>query len=134
MGSRIQQQWREFIQGKPGQRFQARYRRGKKLRKSESLFHRFLKPGIALILLTIGIAFFVLPGPGIPLLLVGGALLADQSLRVAKFFDYAEVRIRQVAAWTKAWWEHTSAVARSAIMVSVALSLLATAYLAFHLT
>jgi len=37
----------------------------------------------------------VAPGPGILVLIAGGALVAEESLPVARFLDWAEVGIRR---------------------------------------
>lgn len=46
----------------------------------------------------VGVALLVLPGPGIPPLLLGGALLAGESLTVARWLDSVELKIRN---WRK---------------------------------
>jgi hypothetical protein len=42
------------------------------------------------------------PGPGIPILLVGLALIAQESAVMARFLDRAEIRLRR-------WWKRVRA-------------------------
>ena len=46
-------------------------------------------------LVIVGIAFLVLPGPGIPPLILGAALIAGESLTVARGLDAVELRLRR---------------------------------------
>ena len=85
----------EITRSSPGRRFQERYRR----RRGDSAWKRggFVCAGILLTL--IGIFFLAVPGPGIPILLVGLALLAQTSATVARGLDRAEVKLRR-------WWKN----------------------------
>ncbi len=84
----------EITQSAPGRRFQERYRK----RKGDSAWKRggFVCAGVLLTL--VGIFFLVVPGPGIPVLAVGLALLAQTSARVARLLDRAELKLRR-------WWK-----------------------------
>ena len=85
-----------FLHATPGRRFQERYRR-----KCESDRGRLARcaavvAGIGLTL--VGIFFLAVPGPGIPILAVGLALIAQESRAAARFLDGAELRLRR-------WWK-----------------------------
>jgi hypothetical protein len=86
----------EIVHATPGRRFQERYRR-----KRASPRGRFARCGCVLagiILTLVGVFFLAVPGPGIPILAVGLALIAQESAHAARFLDRAELRIRK---WIK---------------------------------
>jgi hypothetical protein len=86
----------EIIHSQPGRRFQERYRRMHS--KSTSAWKRcaFIAAGIVLTL--VGTFFLAVPGPGIPILVVGLALIAQESVTLARRLDRTEVRLRR-------WWK-----------------------------
>jgi hypothetical protein len=90
----LKRRWQEFKRGRPGQRFQDRYERNRKTRSGRSKWLRFLKPLAAILLLAAGLFFCAIPGPGVPLLILGAALLADVSRRVAVALDWLDLRLR----------------------------------------
>jgi hypothetical protein len=90
----LKRRWQEFKRGRPGQRFQNRYERNRKTRSGRSKWLRFLKPLAAILLLAAGLFFCAIPGPGVPLLILGAALLADVSRRVAVALDWLDLRLR----------------------------------------
>jgi hypothetical protein len=48
------------------------------------------------LLLAVGLVMLVAPGPGILVVVLGGALLAEESQLIARFLDWAEVGIRRL--------------------------------------
>lgn len=92
----FRKQWHAFRRAPPGTRFAERHRR---LHGAESsLALRVLRAGAGVVLMLLGVIFMPLPGPGFVPLLVGAALLAGESLGMARFMDRAEVRVR---GWLK---------------------------------
>lgn len=90
------QSWDRFAASPPGRRFEERYRR-----KSQSERGRLARCGCVcagIILTILGIFFLFVPGPGIPILAVGLALIAQESAGTARFLDRAELRLR---SWLK---------------------------------
>lgn len=86
----------EFWHDVPGHRFRRRYRA-----RQESQVRpldRVLRVAGGMILVVVGIALLILPGPGIPPLLIGAALLAGESLTVARWLDGVELKVRN---WRK---------------------------------
>ena len=84
----------EITQSLPGRRFQDRYRR---MREHKGSAWKRCALFIAGILLTaVGIFFLVVPGPGIPILVVGLALLAQESVTLARLLDRAELKLRRI--------------------------------------
>jgi hypothetical protein len=57
---------------------------------------RVLKAVAAVLLIALGIALLVLPGPGSVFIVVGAALLAEESSHVARSLDWTEMKIRRL--------------------------------------
>jgi len=128
----LKQELRGLKKGRPGHRFRERCERNRGARKNKSLFRRFVVPALGVLLLVAGLAFCVLPGPGLPLVALGGALLAQYSMAVAVAFDWLEVKLRYVFRRAKDWWCHASLVARNAAILAAALAMSAAGYGAYH--
>ena len=88
------QSWDRFVHALPGRRFQERYRRKQQEQGSAWKRCALVVAGIALSL--IGIFFLAFPGPGIPILALGLALVAQESAVLARLLDRAEVRLRRL--------------------------------------
>jgi hypothetical protein len=117
----LKRQWRQFKQSPPGKRFQERYERNRKTRAGRSPWVRFLKPIAAILLLAAGIFFCLVPGPGVPLLVIGAGLLADVSRRVAIALDWVDLRLRALLRLIRKWWKQASLPAKAAAaLVAVA--------------
>ncbi|PTY06239.1 hypothetical protein DB347_12390 [Opitutaceae bacterium EW11] len=93
----IKRSWAELKQSEPGRRFQDRYRRGKTSR-AQSGWRRVLRLGLAIVCLGIGVVLVFIPGPAFVFFIVAGGLLASESLRVARFMDWCETKIRTLWA------------------------------------
>jgi hypothetical protein len=93
------QSWDRFVHSTPGRRFQERYRRMQDEKGSVWKRCAFVCAGVALCL--VGIFLMAFPGPGIPVLAVGLALVAQESAGMARFLDRAELRLRR-------WWKKLS--------------------------
>ena len=113
----LKQEWREFKHGRPGQRFEDRFERSQKNRSGKPWFVRFLKPILGLVLFAGGIVLCFIPGPGIPLILIGVGLLADFSRPTARGADWLGGRARSVIASAKRWWRHASPTAKYAVVI-----------------
>ena len=92
--------WGRFVQGEPGHRFHERYQR--KQREKGSAWKRCALVCCGAVLTLVGLFFMAVPGPGIPILLVGLALIAQESAVTARFLDRAELRLRR-------WWKRLRA-------------------------
>src|SRR5688572_14867418 len=109
--------WCDFRKGRPGHRFEERFERNHEARSERSSFSRVLKPAAGIVLVAVGVVFCVIPGPGIPFLLIGAGLLADVSRPVARALDRVEVVIRNLITWARRWWDHASRTAKNAVIV-----------------
>lgn len=86
----------EIIHSQPGRRFQERYRRMHA--DKTSLWKRCVFVCAGVLLSLVGVFFLAVPGPGIPILAVGLALIAQESAALARWLDRAELRLRR-------WWK-----------------------------
>jgi hypothetical protein len=84
------------IHATPGRRFQERYERRSQTERGRLSRYAAVAAGIVLTL--VGIFFLAVPGPGIPILVLGLALIAQESAVTARLLDRAEVRLRE-------WWK-----------------------------
>lgn len=83
--------------------------------------------GIGLIIF--GIIELVIPGPGILVILLGGALLAREFHSVACWMDSAELKCRAAGHACANAWRGASNLARAAVVTLAAAGLGATAWL-----
>ena len=91
---KLKEQWRELRESPPGSRFRLRYERRK--RERETPLARIGWTVLAVLLVLLGIVALPLPGPGMAVIALGLALLAQESLAVAKLCDRLELAIRRV--------------------------------------
>ncbi|HMM68350.1 MAG TPA: PGPGW domain-containing protein [Dokdonella sp.] len=92
--------WKTFASRTPGTRFRARYRR--RSERPSGTVRKYAIIGIGLVLMLIGVALLVLPGPGILMLLLGAGLIAEESLIAARGLDRIELWItRRVQRWRR---------------------------------
>jgi hypothetical protein len=89
----LKKQWRELLDSPPGRRFRMRYERRARERKTPAA--RVAWSAFAVLLIAGGIVALPLPGPGMVVIAAGLALLAQESLTVAKLCDRAELAIRK---------------------------------------
>ena len=88
--------WDRFVHTAPGQRFQERYRRMQE--RKGSAWRRGALVCAGALLCLVGLFFMAVPGPGIPILALGLAFIAQESVALARFLDRAEVKLR-------GWWK-----------------------------
>src|SRR4051812_35167760 len=83
-----------FTKGRPGRRFRNLYR----LKRASAVGRIYRCGAIAagFVLCLVGLFFLAVPGPGIPILLFGATLLAQQSRGMAVMLDRAELRLRRL--------------------------------------
>jgi hypothetical protein len=90
----LKRRWRRLKAGEPGARFQRQYRENRESRKSGLQRWGAVAAGAGLIL--VGVVALFVPGPGILFIAAGGAVLARESLAVARALDWLEIRGRRV--------------------------------------
>jgi hypothetical protein len=90
------QSWDRFAHATPGKRFQERYQRMRQEKAGVWKRCAFVCGGVLLCL--VGLFFMAVPGPGIPILALGLALVAQESAAMARLLDRVELRLRR-------WWK-----------------------------
>lgn len=111
--------WADAHRGSPGHRFQAWYRRTHTARNRRHWFGRVLKIFAGLLAIAIGILEIVFPGPAFVFLLIGGGLLATESMIIARSMDWAELHVRRWWRTGRHYW------GKLALPVRIALSVVA---------
>jgi hypothetical protein len=105
MFAALRQHWDDFKSSRPGRRFQDIHkRRGQQ--KREAAGPRkvgFMAAGV--VFSAAGIFFMAVPGPGLVILAIGLVMIARESLTMARFLDWAEVKIRPVYLAIKRRWD-----------------------------
>jgi hypothetical protein len=86
--------WERFTHSPPGRRFQERYQR--RQQENSGAWKRCAFVGAGIILSVVGIFFMVIPGPGIPILALGLALIAQEFAVLARWLDRAELKLRRL--------------------------------------
>jgi len=91
-----------------------------------------LQPIAGGVLLAAGLVFCVLPGPGLPLVVVGASLLAERSRTMARALDWLEVKLRKLVGWGIAWWQQAPGSAKNALVLVGTLVVAGAGYGAYH--
>ena len=102
----LRKQWRDLRKATPGRRFQNRYYGRKKRRYNP--FSKLLYVVLGTLLTIAGIVLLPAPGPGFIVIFVGAAMLAQESLLVARACDWAEVKARAVLGRARRAWKRLS--------------------------
>jgi hypothetical protein len=110
-------QWRELRRSRPGHRFQDRYARARQEDMECGPGQRIALIAIAFVALLVGAFFAVFPGPAIPFFFIGGGLLASESRVIARFMDWAEVKVRDIIAWARRKWRRLPTVGRVLVLL-----------------
>lgn len=131
MIKKLKDDWREFADDEPGQRFQNRYHRRRENEKSHILLRIFLITLGAVIALS-SLVLAPLPGPGWGTVFIGLMILGGELLPAARFLDWAEVRLRRLWKPIRDIWK--SSVFGKIAMIAVAVILVAAfVYLTYYL-
>jgi Putative transmembrane protein (PGPGW) len=90
---------RRFMTAPSGTRFRAYHAR---LKQRPNLMRTLLAVGCGLILLALGLAMIVLPGPGLLIAAIGAAMIAGELLCVARLLDRVDLGVNRVLRrWRK---------------------------------
>ena len=121
MIGRAKRSWRLFKSSKPGDRFQVRYYYHRQSRHGRSSLSRIFNIVVGSVLVIFSVFFGWAPGPGTLTLVIGLSMLGSEFLVVARFLDWAEVRLRKLAHFVGVVWR--SSTIGKALIVLVALIL-----------
>jgi hypothetical protein len=114
---RARETWEEMKDDPPGERFQRHYQRRQ---QEETRQGRFKRWAICAALIAVGVVLMFIPGPAVVMYALAGALLAEDSLRVARALDWTELRIRALVRWCERTWRRAGNVVRAAIVLLAA--------------
>ena len=128
----LKREWRELKKGRPGRRFRDRCERARQSRADKSAVRRFVVPVVGVLILAAGLVFCVIPGPGLPLVAIGGALLAQHSMTMAIALDWVEVKLRYLFGRAIGWWREASLATRNAVIALAVLMISVASYGAYH--
>ncbi len=116
---KAQRSWWHFKKSKPGDRFQVRYYR--RQQSAPGRLSTIFNIVVGSILVIFSAFFGWAPGPGLLTFLIGLALIGGEFLTIARFLDWSEVRLRQLAHLVGVVWR--SSTIGKALIVLVALVL-----------
>jgi hypothetical protein len=117
----VKQTWRRFKAANPGQRFQQEFSRRQGASRSPIQKALFIVGG--LLLMVAGFLFLFIPGPGLVFILIGGFLIAQQSLVAARVLDWTEIRLRKLLTWSLRAWRGSSPTLKVLFVVVAAVLL-----------
>lgn len=95
MFASLKAQWQELKELPPGERFETIYRQKKKENEGKP-WKRVLAFAGAFVSFAIGVVLAFIPGPAVLFFALTGALLATQSLFVARALDSGEMYVRKL--------------------------------------
>jgi hypothetical protein len=123
--------WREFKESKPGHRFQERYYRNRRRSGGRFSVRRIANIVVGSVIAIVSLFFGWAPGPGTLTFFIGMGLVAGELLPVARFLDWAEVRLRKLARFVAKVWRE-SLLGKAAVVVVAALIAAAIAYTVYR--
>ena len=121
-----------FTRSKPGDRFQVRYYRRKQSGHGRFSFRRIFNIVAGSVLVVFSTFFGWVPGPGLLTFFLGLAMIAGELLPVARFLDWAEVRLRKMARFVAKVWRG-SLLGKVSVLTVAALCAAAIAYAIYRL-
>ena len=133
MIGRAKRSWRLFTSSKPGDRFQVRYYYHRQSRHGRSSLSRIFNIVVGSALVIFSIFFGWAPGPGLLTLVIGLSMLGSEFLVVARFLDWAEVRLRKLAKWARNVWKSAPPAGKALIVLAIVTSVAALGYGVYYL-
>lgn len=127
MLTELEKSWQAFKSAPPGSRFERLYA----ARRSSGESSGIVFTVIGVLLVAGGVVLLFIPGPGLPLIAFGAALIARQSLWVAKRADRAERALRSLVKKARRFWRRSTAVVRAAVVAPLAIGAAGAAYLGY---
>ncbi|CAA9446256.1 MAG: hypothetical protein AVDCRST_MAG78-2904 [uncultured Rubrobacteraceae bacterium] len=133
MIERAKETWRQFKESEQGHRFQDRYRRHQENRRGRFDLRALLSIVGGIVVVVGGIIAVPGPGPGWVITFLGLGLIAGEFRPIARFMDWAEVKLRAAVRWGVSVWAGSSTVMKVSICVAILLCLAALGYGAYYL-
>jgi polyferredoxin len=129
----MREHWHQFKASKPGHRFQDSYHRRRKSGQNLLSFRRIFNITLGSTLVVFSTFFGWVPGPGLLTFFIGLALIAGELLPVARFLDWAEVRLRKLARRARDIWTRSHIVVKVLIVLAILAFVAALGYGAYYL-
>jgi hypothetical protein len=130
MIGRAKRSWRLFTSSKPGDRFQVRYYYHRQSRHGRSSLSRIFNIVVGSVLVIFSVFFGWAPGPGTLTLVIGLSMLGSEFLVVARFLDWAEVRLRKLAHLVEVVWR-SSTIGKALIVLVAVILVVALGYVIY---
>ena len=99
--------WRSFSRGRPGKRFQERYRRRQERGHGQWGARRILNLSLGVLIVAVSAVGGLLPGPGWGTAIIGFALIAGEFLPAARLLDRMELALRAFWQFVRDIWGHS---------------------------
>lgn len=132
MPTKLKEQWTQLRQYPAGQRFRLRYEaHRRRVPDGRSLGHRFVIFGVAGLLALIGVVLVFMPGPAVLFFFLAGAVLAEESRRMACLLDGCEVWCRRGGRAVCRSWRRLSLSSRVLLGMSLGVLAGAAAYVGY---
>ena len=125
--------WRRFKAGKPGHRFQDRYRRRQRASQGKFDLRRisYIAGGIALALASLILGWA--PGLGTVTFVIGLAMVAGELWPAARLLDWTEVKLRELARLARRIWITSTPGEKALIVLAILACIVAVGYGAYRL-
>ena len=118
------QQWRSYSRGRPGKRFQERYRRRQESGPGKWGVSRILNLTLGILIVAVSAVGGLLPGPGWGTAIIGFALIAGEFHPAARLLDRMELALWAFLQLLRDTWGHSWAgkaliIAATAVLVAI---------------
>ena len=127
----LRMHWEEFRKAEPGSRFIAQHER--RNHRHASTAGRVARLSLGVVITAAGLIAMPAPGPGMLIVVLGLSLLAHESSQVARFLDWAELKLRPLAAWGLRAWRGLPLIAKIAVCLLGLVLGAAAMFLSWHL-
>ena len=114
--------WRSFSHGRPGKRFQDRYRRRQERGHGRWGALRIFNLTLGVLIVAVSAVGGLLPGPGWGTAIIGFALIAGEFLPAARLLDRSELSLRAFWQFVRDIWGHSWAGKVLVVAVTALLS------------
>ena len=128
MFASLKKRWDSFLNTPAGERFQKAHEERNRGRGQGDTAVRACYLGGGIVLTLAGLLLLPLPGPGSLVAVAGLAMLARESMNVAKGLDWADLKLENAWATARERWKKCSLAQRSGLVAVVLLLALGAAY------
>ena len=133
MIERARENWRQFKESEPGERFQDGYQRRQQRSRGRFSVRSLLGIAGGVLVVVGGLIAIPGPGPGWLITFLGLGLISGEFRPIARFMDWSEVKLRVLGRWGAGVWTRSHTVAKVSICLAVLLCVTALGYAAYYL-